>query len=133
VREYDLQEKRWIVDGGFSFPEGKQSVTWVDRNTLLVAREWTPGEMTSSGYAYVVKRMTRGQPVERAAEVYRGERSDVSASGFTIRDADGVVRATMIRRGRTFWESEIFHLTASGTRQLPFPGRHDLNGLVEGR
>ncbi|MBX3133611.1 MAG: S9 family peptidase [Gemmatimonadaceae bacterium] len=132
IREYDAVDRRF-VDGGFGFPEGKQSVAWVDRNTLLVAREWTPGEMTSSGYAYVVKRVTRGQPVERAAEVFRGQPSDVSASGFTLRDADGVVRATMIRRGRTFWESEIYHLTASGTRLLPFPGRHDLNGLVEGR
>src|SRR5690606_30345386 len=49
IREYDAQERRF-VDGGFRFPEGKQSVAWIDRNTLLVAREWAPGEMTNSGY-----------------------------------------------------------------------------------
>ncbi len=131
IREFDAVARRWI-DGGFSFPEGKQNVSWVDRNTILVSREWTPGEMTTSGYAFVVKRVTRGQPMERAVEVFRGERTDVSASGFALRDADGIVRATLIRRGRTFWESELHHLTASGTRLLPFPGRHDLHGLVDG-
>ena len=132
VREYDLQEKRFITTG-FSFPEGKQSITWVDRNTLLVAREWTPGEMTNSGYAYVVKRVTRGQPLDRAREVFRGERTDVSASAFTLRDADGVLRATMFSRGRTFWESEYSLLTNTGTVPMPFPARTDLHGLVDGR
>lgn len=131
IREFDAVTRRWI-DGGFAFPEGKQSVSWIDRNTLLVSREWAPGEMTTSGYAYVVKRVTRGQPLERAVEVFRGERTDVSASGFTLRDADGHVRATLISRGRTFWESELYHLTPTGTRQLPFPGRHSLHGLVNG-
>lgn len=132
VREYDLQEKRWI-ENGFSFPEGKQNITWVDRNTLLVAREWTPGEMTNSGYAYVVKRVTRGQPLERAREVFRGEKTDVSASAFTLRDADGMVRATVLSRGRTFWESDYFLLTNTGTVPMPFPAQTNLHGLIDGR
>jgi len=132
VREYDLQEKRWI-ENGFSFPEGKQNITWVDRNTLLVAREWTPGEMTNSGYAYVVKRVTRGQPLERAREVFRGERTDVSSAAFTVRDADGMVRATLLTRGRTFWESDYFLLTNTGTVPMPFPAKTEMHGLIDGR
>lgn len=131
IREFDSVTRRWI-DGGFSFPEGKQGVTWVDRNTLLVSREWAPGEMTTSGYAYVVKRVTRGQPLDRAVEVFRGERTDVAVGGFALRDADGTLRATLISRGRTFWESELYHLTPTGTRLLPFPGRHNIHGLVDG-
>ena len=132
IREFDAVERRFI-DGGFRFPEGKQSVAWLDRNTLLVSREWTPGELTNSGYAYVVKRVTRGQPLERAVEVFRGDKADVSASGFALRDADGRVAATLLSRGRTFWESEIHQLTPSGTRRLPFPARQNLHGLVEGQ
>ena len=98
VREYDSHERRFIA-GGLSLPEGKQSVAWLDRNTWLVAREWTPGEVTGSGYAYVVKRVTRGQPLDRAREVFRGKATDVSASGFTLRDADGMVRAVLIFSG----------------------------------
>lgn len=132
IREFDAVERRFI-DGGFRFPEGKQSVAWIDRNTLLVAREWAPGEMTNSGYAYVVKRVTRGQPIERAVEVFRGAATDVSASGFVLRDSDGRVAATLLYRGRTFWESEIHQLTPSGTRRLPFPARQSLHGLVDGQ
>lgn len=131
VREYDTVAGRFI-EGGFVFPEGKQSVTWVDRNTLLVAREWAPGEMTTSGYAYVVRRVIRGQPLDRAREVFRGEPSDVSASGWVLRDADGRAQATFIQRARTFWESELHLLTASGTTLLPFPARRDVHGLVDG-
>ena len=132
IREFDAVERRF-VDGGFRFAEGKQSVAWIDRNTLLVAREWAPGEMTNSGYAYVVKRVTRGQPIERAVEVFRGEKTDVSASGFALRDTVGVARATLLYRERTFWESEVHQLTPSGTRRLPFPARHSLHGLVDGQ
>jgi prolyl oligopeptidase len=34
-------------------------------DTLLVAREWSPGELTRSGYPFVVKRLTRGQTADR--------------------------------------------------------------------
>lgn len=132
VREFDAVERRF-VDGGFRFAEGKQSVAWIDRNTLLVAREWAPGELTSSGYAYVVKRVTRGQPVERAVEVFRGDKGDVAASGFVLRDADGVAHAALVVRNRSIWESEIYQLTPAGTRLLPFPARHSLHGLVAGQ
>ena len=37
VREFDLATGQF-VDGGFVVPEGKNSATWVDRDTLLVAR-----------------------------------------------------------------------------------------------
>lgn len=131
IREFDAVSKRF-VEGGFRFSEGKQSVAWIDRNTLLVAREWIPGEMTNSGYAYVVKRVTRGQPLERAVEVFRGEKTDVSASGFALRDADGRVAATLLYRGRTFWESEIHQLTPAGSRKLPFPAKQSLHGLIDG-
>ena len=37
VREFDLTTGDF-VKGGFELPKGKQSATWVDENTLLVAR-----------------------------------------------------------------------------------------------
>ena len=58
------------------FPNGKQNVAWVDRDTLVASREWTPGEVTTSGYAYVVKLVAaRREP----REVFRGQKTDVSA------------------------------------------------------
>jgi prolyl oligopeptidase len=50
VREFDLHDKAF-VKGGFKLPKGKQDVTWENENSLLVSREWKPGELTESGYA----------------------------------------------------------------------------------
>ena len=51
-------------------PSGKQNVDWIDPDTLIVGRDWTPGEVTTSGYPYVVKIVDarRGEP----REVFRG-------------------------------------------------------------
>ena len=48
VREFDLSS-RTFVKGGFHLPRGKQGVAWTSVDTILAAREWTPGELTSSG------------------------------------------------------------------------------------
>ena len=47
---------RPFVAGGFDLPHSKQRVAWDDPDTLLVARDWTPGELTASGYPFIVKR-----------------------------------------------------------------------------
>ena len=65
LREFDLGSARF-VDGGFSLPRGKQDAAWQDADTLLVAREWSPGELTRSGYPFVVKRVKRGWPLSAA-------------------------------------------------------------------
>src|SRR4051812_8682 len=101
VREYDLRERRFVA-GGFSLPEGKQDVTWVDADTILVAREWGPGTMTQSGYPYVIKRLRRGQSLSEAQEVFRGSADDVSTSGFVLRDSDGRAHGVGAVRGLDF-------------------------------
>ena len=52
-REFDLAS-RSFVKTGFYLPKGKQRVAWTSQDTILVAREWNPGEVTSSGYPYIV-------------------------------------------------------------------------------
>ncbi len=59
LREFDLKTGKF-VENGFVLPHSKQNVAWVDKDTLLVARNWGPGTMTKSGYAFVVKLWKRG-------------------------------------------------------------------------
>ena len=42
IREFDRTAKTFVADG-FHLPEGKQDVSWVDGDTLLVARGWARG------------------------------------------------------------------------------------------
>ncbi|HRL05316.1 MAG TPA: S9 family peptidase, partial [Brevundimonas diminuta] len=62
VREFDLTTKRF-VDGGFVIPEGKHRISWLDRDTLLIATDFGPGSLTESGYPFIVKSLTRGHPL----------------------------------------------------------------------
>jgi prolyl oligopeptidase len=131
VREFDLRKGRF-VDGGFQLPKSKQSVAWDGTNTILSAREWTPGELTQSGYAYVVKRLRRGQPLSSAVEIFRGQVSDVSVDVRALADAKGH-RALLIERGVTFFESETKLLTASGIKRLGLPKKASVVELFDGQ
>ena len=132
IREFDAVEKRF-VENGFVLPESKGSATWIDRDTLLIARDFGEGSLTSSGYPMVVKRLTRGQSLDQAQELYRGQPTDVSVQPLVLRDADGVVKATMIYRGVTFYENEVYLVETGGVRRLNLPAKSDIDALVKGQ
>ena len=132
VREFDTATKSF-VPGGFELPEGKQNYTWLDKDTLLVGREWEPGLVTKSGYAYVLKTVKRGQPLSAATEIYRGTETDVSVSPFVLRDADGKTVAVMAARGVTFFESEYYLLTDKAPVKLDLPLKASIQGYVAGQ
>lgn len=87
IREFDMRTRRFI-EGGIRLPEAKQSVAWVDENTLLVATDFGAGTMTSSGYARVAKLWRRGTPLADARTVFEGEQGDVGVWVGTMRTAD---------------------------------------------
>ncbi len=132
LREFDTGAKRF-VESGFRLPEGKQSAAWIDRDTLLVGREWTPGEVTNSGYAYVLKTLKRGQPLSAAKEVFRGKKTDVSVIPFPLYGDDGRLDAMLAMEGLNFFERSIFLLTDTGSVELPFPKKVSLQTYVDGQ
>jgi prolyl oligopeptidase len=121
VREFDLGT-RTFVKGGFSLPKGKQRVAWENENSLLVAREWKPGQLTKSGYAYVIKRLKRGQPLSAAVELFRGSRDDVSTGAGVLRDAQNRTLPIIVQ-GTDFWRSKTFILGPKGVRRAALPER----------
>jgi len=131
VREFDLATKSF-VKGGFLLPKGKQNASWQDQNTLLVSREWKPGELTESGYAYVVKRLKRGQPLSAATELFRGTKKDVSARPGVLRDAENRI-LPLIVEGSDFWHRKTFLVGARGVRRIAIPEKSQLVDMVEGR
>ena len=131
MREFDLSTGKFVTDG-FVLPLSKQDATWIDANTLLVARDWGPGTMTASGYPFVMKRLARGQAVDQAVEVFRGAESDqVGTGSFMLIDSQGH-KQVMILRGTTFFGHETFALLPSGPVKLPLPERGDILGMVDG-
>jgi prolyl oligopeptidase len=110
VREFDAQTRRFI-DGGIRLPEAKQSVTWVDRDHLLVASDFGPGSMTASGYARTARLWRRGTPLESAPVIFEGAHEDVSVSVGTWRTADR--RMNFVRHSPRFFEGTT-HLLENG-------------------
>jgi len=131
-REFDLVTKSF-VDGGFSLPEGKQSVTWVDKDTIFVTREWGPGTMTESGYPFIVKRLKRGQSLDQAQEVYRATQKDIGAFPTVLRDSAGRAHAELGVRYISTFEQELYLLGGPQPILLDLPKKSQPVGIVDGR
>jgi prolyl oligopeptidase len=131
VREFDLHDQAF-VKGGFALPKGKQDVTWENENSLLVSREWKPGELTESGYAYVVKRLKRGQPLAAATELFRGNKKDVAAGAGVLRDSANRT-LPFISEATDFFNSKTFLLGAKGTQRVAIPDKAQFVDMLDGR
>ena len=129
-REYDMAT-RSFVRNGFVVPEAKSGVTWLDRNTLLVATDWGPGTMTESGYPFVVKRWTRGTPLASATEIMRGAATDVGVFGGVLQGTDGR-RIPIAVRATTFFESTNFRLDGAQPQQITLPPKSSIAGIYQG-
>jgi prolyl oligopeptidase len=130
VREFDVATKTFVANG-IRLPESKGSATWIDENTLLVARDFGPGTLTASGYPFVVKRLKRGQTLDQAVEVFRGRPDDVSAGASALRDADGKLQAVLLTRSPKFFETERSLLTDRGPVALPIPKKVSIAAFVD--
>jgi prolyl oligopeptidase len=131
VREFDLTTKTF-VEGGFVIPEGKHRLTWLDRDTLLIATDFGPGTMTESGYPFIVKSLTRGHPLAHATEVYRGQQSDggYGVSPMVFRDKAGAVEAVLFSRPLDTFRSETWWLKDGRPVRLHIPSRVTLHGML---
>jgi prolyl oligopeptidase len=127
-REFDTQTRTWVA-GGFTLPEGKQNATWLDKDTLLVARDWGGGTLTESGYPYVIKELKRGQPLDQAKEVFRGTVKDTQVDPRVFRDRDGQVRGVFFERGVSFFQRERY--LADGLVKLPFPKKSNVQAFID--
>ena len=133
MREFDLQTGQFVA-GGFRLPTSKQGATWVDRDTLLVSRDWGQGTMTASGYPFVVKMVKRGAALAAATEVARGAAADQLGT-YATTVADGAGRKlVMIERRQDFFGGDKMVWTAKGgARKLAMPPRAFAEGMVDGR
>ncbi|MDF0584703.1 prolyl oligopeptidase family serine peptidase [Bradyrhizobium yuanmingense] len=132
IREFDLVAKTFVADG-FYLPEGKQDVSWVDGDTLLVARDWGEGTLTQAGYPFVVKELKRVQPLSEAREIFRGEPTDFQTYPFVLRDSEGHIHATGVARAISSVESEYVVLLPDGPVKLNLPKRAEIVTLACGR
>ncbi|HEY9315192.1 prolyl oligopeptidase family serine peptidase [Williamsia sp.] len=115
VREFDMVSRTWIdaADGGFALPENKSDIDWIDQDTVYVGTDFgthSDGEsaLTNSGYPRVVKRWTRGTPLDSAVTVFDGSVEDVAVQGM-YDDTPGFERHFVVR-STDFFNHEFYLL-----------------------
>ncbi|MFI7514578.1 prolyl oligopeptidase family protein [Micromonospora echinofusca] len=113
VREFDL-DRRVFVEDGFTLPEAKSDVGWIDAEHVYVATDFGPGSLTSSGYPRVVKRWRRGTPLAEAEIVHEGHADDVAV--WASHDPTPGFERDFVGRRLDFFRSERHLLTATGER-----------------
>ena len=131
LREFDMAT-RSFVEGGFTLPESQGSVSWVDKDTLLVSRDFGGGTVTESFYPFTTRLWKRGESLEQAQEIFRGAASDVSAGAGLLRDSAGTVHGMVATRGLTFHESTTYIRQGDEWVGLNLPRKAGLYGIVDG-
>lgn len=131
MREFDLKTSKF-VESGFVMPRGKQTVAWLDKDTLLISRDWGPGTMSEAGYPITVRQWKRGTPLESAVEVYRGSTKD---NGYgndprVLKDGQGH-RVALIERNLNTFQREWYLLTSTGTKKLNVPLKANMEALQD--
>ena len=107
TREFDIDKKEFVKDG-FSRPEAKGSMSWIDRDHVFDMTDFGPNSMTESGYPRMAKKWKRGTPFESAEVVYEGKKEDMSASA-SHDDSPGFER-NFVNRNLAFYNDELYLL-----------------------
>jgi prolyl oligopeptidase len=105
VREFDLVSKSFVKDG-FSLPEAKTQVAWIDQDHIYVGTDFGPGTMTTSSYPRIAKEWKRGTPLSEAKVVYEGKDSDMSIAAY--RDNTPGFQRDFVNRQIAFYDGETY-------------------------
>jgi prolyl oligopeptidase len=130
VREFDLAEGKFL-EAGFTLPDAKSAVAYLDDDTVLYATDCGQGSLTRSGYPRIVKLWRRGREPDRDPVIFAGTVEDVLVAPLVFHSAQGTV--AMIVRATSFFENE-YHLVDAKleTLRLPLPASAELEALFQG-
>jgi prolyl oligopeptidase len=133
LREIDLKTGKF-VENGFVVPTAKTRADWVDKDTLLIGSDWGPGTMSQAGYPITVREWKRGEPLEKAREVFRGDVKDngYGDNPFVLKDAQGHQVSGVVRSINTF-EAETYLFESAGPVKLALPLKSSIDGLLDGQ
>lgn len=127
VKEFDALTKTFVA-GGFELPEAKSDVNYLDANTLIVGTNFGGNSMTSSGYPRIVKIWKRGTPLSQARTIFEGDATDVSDSGYAMRDGDKTY--LMVAKGETFYSSVKYVMAEDRLTELQIPEDADISDIL---
>ncbi len=130
IKEFDAGKKAFI-ENGFSLPEAKTEVSYIDKSTLIVATDFGEGTMTASGYPRQVKIWRRGEALQKARLIYECGKEDVSVFASVIKN-DGA-QYILTGRYKTTFTSETFLWQNGRLIKLNIPNDSQISGIMKGQ
>lgn len=122
TREFNL-DTRAFLDGAqaFSRAEAKGGMGWANTagTETFIFTDFGPGSMTPSGYPRTVRRWRRGEPLERAEQVFAGEPDDMFIAAAA--DLTPGFERQFVLRSIAFYDSELLQIRPEGLVRVPVP------------
>lgn len=118
LREFDLATRQFVPEG-FSLPEAKTDIHWLDADHCLVGSDFGPGTLTDSGYARQIRLWQRGQPISQATLIFEARQTDVSA--FASVDRTPGCERVLLGRSPDFYTHELSQWDRASGRLQPIP------------
>jgi len=129
IREFNTETKQF-VKGGLFFPESKGGVAWIDKNNVLVARNFGEGTMTNSGYPRQVKLLKRGESIDKAKLIFETDKKSVGAFPFSF--YTDKKQYPFIYNSKAFYNAEIHYLNNDNLTILKQPKDAETVGFHKG-
>jgi prolyl oligopeptidase len=118
VREFHIEDG--FVTDGFTVPEAKTWLSWIDIDNIFVATDFGPGSLTGSGYPRLVKRWRRGTPLSQAQTVFEARADDMIVTAE--HDATPGFERDIVERRFAFFDADVYLLdTDGGLTRLEIP------------
>ncbi|MEM6415778.1 MAG: prolyl oligopeptidase family serine peptidase [Pseudomonadota bacterium] len=129
-REFDTVTKEF-VENGFFLREAKSSVSWENKDTLLVATDRGPGTLNTSGYPRTAIEWQRGTNIDDAKVILESAETDVFAYAFAEQDENTTWVFRLV--APSFFEKRLSVQREDGQfKPLPFPPNIDFQGVING-
>lgn len=126
IREFDLSTKEFVKNG-FIFPESKGGASWIDKDHVLVSRNFGKGTMTTSGYASQIKILKRGAAIDKAETIFETDTTNISVGTFSFNH--NKKQHLFIYEGITTFESNLYYLKGNKPHKINFPKDAQLSGI----
>ncbi len=130
LREFDATTGQFLTSaqGGFTSPESKQNVAWLDKDHLLLAT--ANGPVTTSGYPREARLWQRGTPFTSAKLLLAIPETEMAIYPMAYGSGEG--RRAVLRQATTFWTGKTHHLMADGSLVTsPLPEDADFRFIAD--
>lgn len=135
-REFNARTKQFVKNG-FVTEESKGTMSWLDKDHVVIGVDFGEGTMTDSGYPRIAKLWKRGTPLSEAITLGEGEQADVGYWPGVFELSNGS-REIVISRSKTFYDSEVFWVPVKDGApqapvQFPIPEKAGLGDEFKGQ